>query len=136
MAIHYGSASIAITDDRYPDRPAIILPASASPDEVAAAAAEFLPPEPDFDAFGLWLLTTPEVQESYDLALASNAITACSLPGAVLAAAAGEIKHLRLALLLLRDQGLLANEVLVAMAQAAAAHHLPPEFLQVFEAPQ
>jgi hypothetical protein len=51
----------------------------------------------------------------------------------VLAAAAGEIKHLRLALLLLRGQGLLADEVLIAMAQAAAACHLPPEFLQVFQ---
>jgi hypothetical protein len=136
MAIHYGHENITITDDFDPSRPAIVLPLGTSSDDVASAALGYLHPEPDFDGFGESLLTSVEIREAYDLALAGNAITTCSLPGAILAAEAGEIGHLRTAISLLRNQGLLSNEVLLAMEQAAEAHHLPQEFLQVFQVPQ
>jgi hypothetical protein len=89
-------------------------------------------PAPDYDGFGLWLLTTPEIQAAYDIAFAGNKLAAGSLPSAVLVAADGEPKHLRTALLLLRHQGLLSEATLAAMLAAAQQCNLPPEFLSAF----
>jgi hypothetical protein len=132
MAIAYSQSGIRITDDRDPSRPPLVLPATATPSEVASAAAGYLQPvpEPDYDRFGLWLLTTPAIQQAYDIAFAGNKLTAGSLPSAVLIAADGEPKHLRTALLLLRSQGLLSDEVMAAMVATAQLCHLPSEFLQ------
>jgi hypothetical protein len=130
--IAYSSTSVTITDDRDPSRPPLVLPATATPTEVEAAAAEYLQPvpAPDYDGFGFWLLTTPEIQQAYDIAFEGNKLTAGSLPSAVLVAADGEPKHLRTALLLLRQQGLLSQETLAAMLAAGQQCHLPPDFLQ------
>ncbi len=132
MAIAYSPTEIRITDDRDPSRPPLVLPATATSSEVAAAAAEYLQPDPapDYDGFGLWLLTTPEILAAYDAAFAGNKLTAGTLPSAVLAAAAGEPKHLRTTLLLLYSQGLLSHETIAAMAAKAQQFYLPPEFLQ------
>ena len=129
MAIEYQTASIVITDDRDPTRPSLVLPLTATPAEVAAAAASYLPPAPNFDAFGLWLLTDPGVQAAYDQAFTGDKLTAGTLQPAVLAAAAGDTSYLRAVLLLLRRQGLLSADVLQAMAAKAAACHLPEEFI-------
>jgi hypothetical protein len=132
MAISYSRFGITITDDRNPSRPPLVLPATATSSEVAAAAAEYLQPAPapDYDRFGLWLLTTPAIQQAYDIAFAGNKLTAGSLPSAVLVAADGEPKHLKTALLLLRSQGLLSDETMAAMIASAQQCHLPAEFLQ------
>jgi len=132
MTISSTSAGIVITDDRDPSRPPLVLPATATTAEVEAAAAGYLQPavEPDYDGFGFWLLTTPEIQQAYDIAFAGNKLTAGSLPSAVMVASDGEPKHLRTALLLLRQQGLLSDETLAAMLTAAQECNLPPEFLQ------
>lgn len=132
MSIAYSSFGVTITDDTDPNRPPLVLPPESTPSEVAAAAAEYFQPipEPDFDRFGLWLLTTPEIQQAYDLAFAGNKLTAGSLPSAVLVAADGEPKHLRTALLLLRHQGLLSDETMGAMLASATRCHLPEDFLK------
>ena len=130
--IAYSPTGITITDDRDPSRPPLVLPATASPTEVEAAAAEYSPPDPqpDYDGFGFWLLTTPEIQQAYDIAFEGNKLTAGSLPSAVMVAADGDSKHLRTALLLLRSQGLLGQETLAAMLAAGQHCNLPPDFLR------
>jgi hypothetical protein len=134
MAIAYSPTGITITDDRNPSRPPLVLPATATPAEVESAAAGYLQPvpEPDYDGFGFWLLTTPEIKQAYDIAFAGDKLAAGSLPSAVLVAADGEPKHLRTALLLLRHQGLLNQATLAAMLVAAQQCNLPPEFLSAF----
>lgn len=134
MAIAYSTAGITITDDRNPSRAPLVLPVGTASAEVAAAAAGYLQPvpSPDFDGFGLWLLTTPETLQAYDIAFAGNKLTAATLPSAVLAAAGGEPKHLRTTLLLLRHQGLLSEATLLAMLAAAQQCNLPPDFLSAF----
>jgi hypothetical protein len=92
-------------------------------------------PEPDYDGFGFWLLTTPEIKQAYDIAFAGDKLAAGSLPSAVLVAADGEPKHLRTALLLLRHQGLLSEATLAAMLAAGQQCNLPPEFLQALGGP-
>ena len=129
MAIEYQTDSIVITDDRDPTRPSLVLPLTATPAEVAAAAASYLPPASNFDGFGLWLLTDSGVQAAYDQAFTGDKLTAGTLQPAVLAAAAGDTSYLRAVLLLLRRQGLLSADVLQAMAEKAAACHLPAEFI-------
>lgn len=91
---------------------------------------EDLEPKPDYDGFGFWLLTTPEILQAYDIAFAGNKLTAGSLPSAVMFAANGDSRHLRTALLLLRRQGLLGQETLAAMLAAGQQCNLPPEFLR------
>jgi hypothetical protein len=130
--IAYSSTGITITDDRDPSRPPLVLPVGSTSAEVEAAVAEYSPPDPqpDYDGFGIWLLTTPEIQQAYDIAFEGNKLWAGSLPPAVLVAADGEPKHLRTTLLLLRRQGLLSQETLAAMLAAGQQCNLPPEFLQ------
>ena len=130
--IAYTPTAIVITDDRDPSRPPLVLPAGSTAAEVDAAVAGYSPPvpPPDYDGFGFWLLTTPEIQQAYDVAFEGNKLTAGSLPSAVMVAADGEPKHLRTALLLLRRQALLGPETLAAMLAAGQQCHLPPEFLQ------
>ena len=132
MAISYTATGVVITDDRNPDRAPCVLPADASLADVAAAIAVYLDPprEPNFDGFGLWLLTNHDVAVAYDLAFDQAKLTSCTLPSAVLAAAGGETKHLRTALLLLRRQGLLSDMVIAAMLAKAQECNLPPDFLQ------
>lgn len=132
MAISYTATGVIITDDRNPDRAPLMLPAGATSAEVEAAAIAYLdlPPQPNFDGFGLWLLTNPDVAVAYDLAFDQAKLTSCTLPSAVLAAAGGETKHLRTALLLLRRQGLLSDLVIAAMLAKAQECNLPPDFLQ------
>lgn len=132
MAISYTITGVIISDDRDRNRPPLVLPAGATSAEVEAAAAAYLdlPREPNFDGFGLWLLTNPDVAAAYDLAFDQAKLTSCTLPSAVLAAAGGETKHLRTALLLLRRQGLLNAEVVGAMLAKAQDCNLPPEFLE------
>jgi len=131
MAIQYTTTGIIITDDRDPARDPLVLPVGTLSADVAAAVLAYIGPprDPNFDGFGLWLLTSPAVQQAYDRALAGNAITAASLPAAVLAAAGGETKHLRTTLLLLRRQGLLDAATLTAMLTKAQECNLPQEFL-------
>jgi len=95
---------------------------------------EDLEPKPDYDGFGFWLLTTPEILQAYDIAFEGNKLTAGSLPSAVMVAADGDSKHLRTALLLLRRQGLLGQETLAAMLTAGQQCNLPPEFLRALGA--
>jgi hypothetical protein len=89
----------------------------------------FTTEEPDFDGFGMWLLTAPAVQQAYTEAQQGNPLIAGVLQPAVLAAVGNDLRHLRTALLLLRRQGLLSADVLQAMAEKAAACHLPEEFI-------
>lgn len=132
MAISYNITCVIITDDRDSNRAPLVLSAGATSAEVEAAAAAYLdlPREPNFDAFGLWLLTNPAVSAAYDLAFAGNKLTAGTLQPAVLAAAAGDTSYLRAVLLLLRRQGLLDDALLQAMATKAAECYLPAEFIQ------
>lgn len=132
LHIHYTNTAIIIADESNPDRQPLVLPAGSTSAEVEAAAAVYLslPPEPNFDGFGLWLLTNSAVAAAYDLAFEQAKLTSCTLPSAVLAAAGGETKHLRTALLLLRRQNLLSDEVLMAMLTKAGECNLPAEFLQ------
>ena len=130
MAITVTATSVIISDDRDRNRPPIVLPITATNAEIEAAAAAYLTPDPNFDGFGLWLLTDPGVQAAYDQAFTGDKLTAGTLQPAVLAAAAGDTGYLRAVLLLLRRQGLLGDAVLQAMAAKAAACHLPDEFLQ------
>ena len=126
------SGEIVITDERNPSRPPLVLPAGSTPAEVDAAAAAYLSPtpSPDFDGFGLWLQTNPDVAAAYDAAFSQNKITCVTLPSAVLAAAGGDTKHLYNALLLLQHQGLLSGLVIAAMLTKAQECNLPLEFLQ------
>jgi hypothetical protein len=135
MGIAYSPECIAIIDDRNPSRPPLLLPATATQAEIESAALEYLQPEPepDYDGFGLWLLTTPEILAAYDAAFAGNKLTAGTLPSAVLAAAGGEPKHLRTTLLLLHGQGLLGQETIGSMLAKAQECSLPPEFLQAMQ---
>lgn len=130
--ITYTLANVVITDDRNPNRAPLVLPAGSTPAEVDAAAAAYLnlPPEPNFDGFGLWLLTNADVAAAYDLAFEQNRITCGTLPSAVLAAAGGDTKHLRTTLLLLRRQNLLSDLVITAMLTKAQECNLPADFLQ------
>lgn len=132
MGIAYTATGVIVTDDRNPDRDPLVLPADALPADVSAAVAAYLDPprEPNFDGFGLWLLTNPDVAVAYDLAFDQAKLTSCTLPSAVLAAAGGETKHLRTALLLLRRQGLLSDLVIAAMLAKAQECNLPADFLQ------
>lgn len=130
--IIYTLANVVIADDRNPNRAPLVLPAGSTPAEVDAAAAAYLnlPPEPNFDGFGLWLLTNLDVAAAYDLAFEQNKITCGTLPSAVLAAAGGDTKHLRTTLLLLRRQNLLSDLVITAMLTKAQECNLPADFLQ------
>lgn len=130
--IHYTNTAIVIADESDPGRPPLMLPADSTSAEVGAAAAAYLnlPPEPNFDGFGLWLLTNADVAAAYDLAFEQNKITCGTLPSAVLAAAGGDTKHLRTTLLLLRRQNLLSDLVIAAMLTKAQECNLPADFLQ------
>lgn len=132
ITYYLASGEIVITDERNPSRPPLVLPAWNQPAEVDAAAAAYLnlPPEPNFDGFGIWLLTNADVAAAYDLAFEQNKITCGTLPSAVLAAAGGDTKHLRTTLLLLRRQNLLSDLVIAAMLTKAQECNLPAEFLQ------
>jgi hypothetical protein len=65
MAISYSRFGITITDDRNPSRPPLVLPATATSSEVAAAAAEYAPsvPEPDYQGFYNSLLASNTYKE-------------------------------------------------------------------------
>ena len=100
----------------------------------AATASPQKPEEPDFDGFGMWLLTAPAVQQAYTEAQQGNPLIAGVLQPAVLAAVGNDLRHLRTALLLLRRQGLLSADVIQAMAEKATECHLPAEFIQAIGA--
>jgi hypothetical protein len=131
--ISYTLNGIIISNDDDLSCPPLVLPLTATPAEVAAAAAAYMPPAANFNAFGLWLLTDPGVQAAYDQAFAGDKLTAGTLQPAVLAAAGGDASYLRAVLLLLRRQGLLGDDVLQAMAAKATSCHLPAEFIQAID---
>lgn len=81
MAISYQQSGIVITDDHNPSRPPVVLPADATPAEVAAAAAPYheQPPSPDWSQFRQALRTENGYAPAFSAAMAADPMAGVAL---------------------------------------------------------
>lgn len=81
MAISYQQSGIVITDDHNPSRPPVVLPADATPAEVAAAAAPYheQPPSPDWTQFRQALRTENGYAPAFSAAMAADPMAGVAL---------------------------------------------------------
>ena len=81
MAISYQQSGIVITDDHNPSRPPLVLPADATPAEVAAAAAPYheQPPSPDWSQFRQALRTENGYAPAFSAAMVADPMAGVGL---------------------------------------------------------
>jgi len=81
MGIAYTATGIVITDDHNPSRPPLVLPADATPAEVAAAAAPYheQPPSPDWSQFRQALRTENGYAPAFSAAMAADPMAGFAL---------------------------------------------------------
>ena len=157
MAIFYAGDSITITDE-VGNRPPVVLPLSTPQHEIEAAIILYHPPPdpaPNWAGFLQQLLVTPTLAAAQ---LGAEAIIGAELPTAndarrvqllravnALGALTGGLAIASLpagdpglfvgAWQLLREASLVAPEIAAAMAQLAAAYHLPQALIDSLGAP-
>jgi hypothetical protein len=157
MAISYAGNSITITDE-VGNRPPVVLPLSTPLHEIEAAIVFYHPhpgPAPNWAGFLQELLVTPmlaaaqlgaeaiigtELPTANDarraqLLRAVNALGALTGGLAIASLPAGDPGLFVGAWQLLREASLVAPEIATAMAQLAAAYHLPQALIDSLGAP-
>lgn len=129
MAIAYSQSGIRITDDRDPSRPALVLPATATPSEVASAAAEYAPlvSEPDYQGFYSSLLASNTYKEVLTIAATADLARALAVfVSAIQDAMAGRVNPSALqgAIWLLLSQIILSADSVDEISALMRAYHL------------